>query len=58
MVGMSPPKDPGADRLITFKAPPHLLQQFDEVAESKGRSRSSLLRRLMEHAVASPRKVD
>jgi hypothetical protein len=47
-------KDPNADRLITFYASPNLVDEFDRVAASSGRSRSSLLRRLMEQAVARP----
>lgn len=49
-----PKKDPNADRLITFYAPPNLVDEFDRIAASTGRSRSSLLRRLMEQAVAQP----
>lgn len=44
-------KDPNSDRMVTFYAPPDLIAQFDEVAVSMGRSRSSALRRLMEQAV-------
>lgn len=50
-------KDPAADRLITFYAPPNLVDQFDEVAASVGRTRSSAIRRLMEGAVANRENV-
>lgn len=45
-------QDGNRDRLVTFYASPDLIRQFDEVAVSMGRSRSSALRRLMEQAVA------
>ena len=44
-------QDGNKDRLVTFYASPDLIKQFDEVAVSMGRSRSSALRRLMEQAV-------
>lgn len=51
------PGDPNRDRMVTFYASPDLIKQFDELAVSMGRSRSSALRRLMEQAVVGNGRV-
>jgi predicted transcriptional regulator len=43
--------------MVTFYASPDLIKQFDELAVSMGRSRSSALRRLMEQAVVGNGRV-